>query len=154
MPKRDHPTRSIAYLTRGDTAFTAALGEYFQDAAGGVGPIERRRSRPAITLLELTGRLTLLDLDSGWVTRAGGNQAIRTGPRSRSRDWAQAIYRHHDIDGLAYSSSVWGPGQCVALSHRALDALPANPTATRLLDDLVLAGAVSSAALGLGTIWA
>jgi hypothetical protein len=137
----------------GNTAFTTALGEYFQDQDGGVGPIDRRRDRPAVTLIELTGPLTLLDLDSGWMTRAGGNQAIRTGPRSRSRDWARAIYRHHNVDGLAYGSSVWGPGRCVALWDRGRAALTALPLATRTLDDPYLASAIASSAIDLGTIW-
>jgi hypothetical protein len=153
LPRRVHPSRSIAYLASGDIAFTTVLAEYFQDQAGYVGPIDRRRSRPAATLIELAGPLTLLDLDSGWVTRASGNQAIRTGPRSRSRDWARAIYRHHNVDGLAYGSSVWGPGRCVALWDRAQRALPAAPVATRTLDDPSIAPAIAAAAIELGTIW-
>lgn len=150
-PRRDHPTRAIAYLAIGATAFTGALAEYFQDDAGGVGPIDLRRHRPAITIMTLVAEIALLDLDSGWVTRAGGNQAIRTGPRGRSRDWARAIYRHHRVDGLTYRSSVWGPGRCVALWERGAAALPSTPIASRTLDDPHVAAAVAASAAQLGT---
>jgi hypothetical protein len=153
LPRRIHPTRAIAYLTTGATAFTAALAEYFQDDAGGMGPIDRHRHRPAVTVIELVRQVSLLDLDSGWVTRAGGNQAIRTGPRVRSRDWARAVYRHYPVDGLAYGSSVWGPGRCVALWDRAAAAFPPAPSASRTLDDPHLAAAIASAAVELGTVW-
>lgn len=65
----------------GPDAFVAALAEWFQDDGGGVGPFELALRQPAITMLETTDQLTLLDLNGGWVTRAGGNQAIWTGPR-------------------------------------------------------------------------
>jgi hypothetical protein len=106
-PRRVHPTRCIAYLTYGAQRFVAALAEYFQDANGGVGPIDRSNGLPAITQFELAADIQLLDLDSGWVTRAGGNQAIISGRRSRARDWAQAIYSEHPtIQGVAFGSSV------------------------------------------------
>lgn len=151
-PRRVHPSRRIAYATIGGEAFTAALAEFFQDGAGGVGPMDLVTRTPTMTAFELDAGLTLLDLDSGWVTRAGGNQAIRTGPRGVARDWARAIYRHHgDLDGLAYSSSVWGPGRCVALWERAEHALPSAPVLTRALDDPHLHVAVAIAAEQLGT---
>jgi hypothetical protein len=153
LPKRVHRTRGIAYAARDTSAFTAAIAEYFQDGDGGVGPIDRRTNRPMITTFELAGDLTLLDLESGWVTRAGGNQAITSGLRSRSREWARAIHRHLDVDGLSYGSSVWAPGRCVALWERAAPSLPSSPLASRLLDDPYLAPALASAAVDLGTYW-
>jgi hypothetical protein len=153
LPRRIHPTRAIAYLATGPAAFTTAIAEYFQDDSGGVGPIDRHRHRPAIGIFELARPVTLLDLDSGWVTRAGGNQAIRTGVRARSREWARAIYRHHPVDGLLYRSSVWGPGRCVAVWERSRAAFPPAPTSTRTLDDPHLAAAVASAAVELGAVW-
>ncbi|HEX7165527.1 MAG TPA: RES family NAD+ phosphorylase [Acidimicrobiales bacterium] len=152
-PRGVHKTRRIAYATFGPTAFPAALAEYFQDDGGGVRPIDTTRDRPAVTRLEIVRPLVLLNLDRGWVTRAKGNQAIRTGHRSMSREWARAIYRHHPtLDGLAYSSSVWGPGTCVALWERAEDAFPATPAAHRTLDDPVLAVPIANAARSLRTI--
>lgn len=117
-----------------------------------MGPVDTYHRRPNVSIIDTVGPLRLLDLDGGWVTRAGGNQAIRTGLRSRAREWSRAIYRHHpDLGGLAYSSSVWGPGRCVALWERAEGSFPPAPATSRTLDDPPLAPAVSSAALKLGT---
>lgn len=152
LPRRHHPTRRIAYLTSGPNAFVAALAEYFQDDGGGVAPFDLAFRQPMITMFETASELTLLDLDTGWVTRAGGNQAIRTGPRGVSRDWSRSIHRHHtNLHGLAFGSSVWGPGRCLALWERAKTAFPATPTATRQLDDPTIALAVMNAAQRLGT---
>lgn len=152
LPRRNHPSRRIAYVTTGPDAFVTALAEWFQDDGGGVGPFDLARGRPAITIIETAAELTLLDLDGGWVTRAGGNQAIRTGPRGVCRDWSRAIHRHHrHVQGLAHGSSVWGPGRCLALWERAAPAFPEAPTATRLLDDPTLVGAVMDGAHQLGT---
>lgn len=152
-PRRIHPRRAVCYLTTGPTAVPAALAEYFQDAAGRVGLIDAHHRQPALTAFELAQPVTLLDLDGGWVTRAGGNQVIRTGPRGRSRDWARAIYRHHPgIDGLAYGSSIWGPGRCFVLWERARRAVPAAPLASRTLADPALRPVLAHAARILGTV--
>lgn len=152
LPVRSHPTRRVAYVTHGATAFTAALAEYFQDDGGGVLPLALTFRRPAASVIDLVADVRLLNLDRGWVTRAGGNQAIGTGSRVRSRQWARAIYRHHsDIAGLAYRSSVWGPGLCVALWERAEGAFPHAPEATRTLDDPYLAVPIAAAAIHLKT---
>jgi hypothetical protein len=150
LPRRVQDRR-VAYLTRGRSAFSAALAEYFQDNSGGVLPINVSSDRTAVTVIQPSRSLRLLNLDSGWVTRAGGNQAIRTGSRAMAREWSRAIYRHHDIDGVAYSSSVWGPGRCVALWERAESAMPSAPTAHRMLDDPAIIDAVAAAAADLGT---
>lgn len=151
-PRGNHPRRRIAYLTTGTEAFVSALAEWFQDDGGGVAPFDLARLQPAITVFETAAELVLLDLDSGWVTRAGGNRAIRTGPRDVCRDWSRAIYRHHRaLHGLAFGSSIWGPGRCLALWERAADAFPAAPIAARQLDDPALTLAVMDAARRLGT---
>lgn len=151
-PRRLHPSRSIAYLTFGDRRFVAGLAEYFQDANGGIAPIDRALRRPTVTQFELAVDLDLLDLDSGWVTRAGGNQAIVSGPRSSARAWARAIYAEHPTaQGLAYGSSVWAPGRCIALWDRGFAAFPAAPLTSRLLDDPVIDVALANAAADLGT---
>ncbi len=151
-PRRAHPSRSIAYLTYGPTRFVAALAEFFQDGNGGVGPIDRSNRQPAMTQFELAADVQLLDLDSGWVTRAGGNQAIISGRRSRAREWARAIYSEHpSMQGVAFGSSVWGPGHCIALWDRGLPAIPGAPLTSRTLDDPVLGVALANAALALGT---
>lgn len=152
MPRRPHNTRRVAYLTFGDTAFCAALAEFFQDAHGGVGPIDTGHQSPYASAFRFSSPVRLLDLDSGWITRAGGNQAIRTGPRGRSRSWARAIYATYpDIPGLAYSSSVWGRGRCLALWERCEHVLPAGPETSRALNDPLLGVAVADATETLGT---
>ncbi len=151
-PRGHHPNHAIAYLAVGPRRFVGGIAEYFQDAAGGVGPLDVLRHRPVITQFRTAAGLRLLDLDSGWVTRAGGNQAIISGPRSRARAWARCIYLGHEaLDGLAYRSSVWGPGRCVALWERGRRAFPASPGTSRSLADPTLTAAVASAARELGT---
>lgn len=153
LPRREHPRRSVMYLTIGTEAFTAAIAEFFQDDGGGVGPIDRTLRRPAVTLARLQAPVSLLDLDSGWITRAGGNQAIGSGSRARARAWARAVYRcYPDLDGLAYHSSVWGPGRCVVLWERARRSLSSTPLASRTLDDPLLAPALAEAAEQLGAV--
>ena len=151
--------RAIAYLAWGTDAFTTALAEYFQDDSGaGVGPFDLVTSHPAITLLELATEVVLLDLSGPWTTRAGGNQAVGNGRRWRSRQWARAVYAAfgnpgtaHAAEGLAYRSSVWGPGHCAALWQTARSAFPPAPLATRLLDDPGARPALAKAAEKLGS---
>ena len=151
-PARVHATHSIAYLTYGKTQFLGALAEAFQRRGGGVRPIDRVDNSPAVTLFELADEIALLNLDSGWVTRAGGNQAITSGARGRAREWARAIYAEHDdVMGLAYRSSVWARGRCIALWDRGASAFPKAPLTTRLLADDAMDIPLDRAAAALGT---
>lgn len=159
LPSRSQQ-RAIAYLAHGSgAALTTAIAEYFQDESGaGVGPIDTTFDHPTATMFETAADLVLLDLASGWVTRAGGNQAVCAGPRSNSRAWARAIYaaygakgRAPRLVGLAYPSSVWGPGRCIALWETGSAAFPSGPTATRSLADPAFETAVAKAALDLGS---
>lgn len=135
------------------TSFTGAIAEYFQDGSGaGVGPVDRTLDDVTVTVFATAAALVMLDLDGGWVTRAGGNQALRTGARGTARHWARAIYaRFPDVAGVAYSSSVWGPGRCLALWERAAPAVPAHPSATRALADSHLDTPLAHACSELGT---
>jgi hypothetical protein len=152
-PPRRHPTRSVLYGTLGPEAFTAAIAEFFQDDNGGVGPIDRLRATPAATVFSVRSPVRLLDLRSGWVTRAGGNQALSAGRRSRAREWARAIYRAHlDVQGLLYASSVWPPGACIVLWERARSAMPVGNDLHRTLADPALDAPVADAAVRLGTL--
>lgn len=157
-PPRAHGTRSIAYVTYGDggprsNPFTAVLAELFQDDGGGVMPFDLTRDAPHVSVFEITRRLRLLDLASGWVTRAGGNQAISSEARSTARAWARLIYLHHhsSIDGVAYHSSVWPPGRCAALWQGARSAFPVEPLKSDALDAAGLRIAVAHAAEELRT---
>ena len=155
VPPTHEQERGILYAAHGPTAFTGAIAEYFQDSSGaGVGPIDPVLHAPTMTLFTITEELPLLDLDSGWVTRAGGNQAIKTGPRDVSRAWAQAIYEAHGdkVCGVAYGSSVWGPGRCVALWETAQFTLPPDPNLSRTMSDPALRSAIDEAAEELKTV--
>lgn len=152
-PPADCPERGVMYLAAGDEAFTTGIAEYFQDDRGTVGPIDRQRGGLAASAFALATPLQLLDFGSGWVTRAGGNQAICSGPRSASRAWARAIYdAHPTVAGLYYPSSIWGPGRCIALWERGAAAIPDGCTLHRTLADPALDGPVATAAETLGTI--
>jgi len=152
-PPRLHSTRAVMYCTTGSDAFITAVAEYFQDDAGGVAPLDRRVHHPNAAAFRLAAPMTLLDLSSGWVTRAGGNQAIVSGRRSTARAWARAVYdTHTDLDGVLYPSSIWGPGRCVALWERGVDAVPATPQLHRSLADPALDAPLADAAERLGTL--
>jgi hypothetical protein len=95
------------------------------------GVVEVSRDAPFFVLFRMARPVRLLDLaDSDWVTLAGGNAAIASGPRGIARDWSRAIYRRYqDVDGLYYSCSTVPPARSVALYERAADAIPARPAA-------------------------
>ena len=151
-PPRTHPTRRVAYVAVGANAVTGALAEFFQDAAGGIGPLALSYHHPAMTVFTLTGPVVVLDLDSGWVTRAGGNQAIRTGPRGcpdcgrgpstppirRSPGWCTARR-------CGVPAGAWRCG------NAASRAGPRPRTRPRTLADPALAVAVATAADQLAT---
>jgi hypothetical protein len=146
--------RGIAYFAFGSEAFTTAIAEAFQAESGaGVSPVNGVTGNPTITKAVLKRTVNVLDLNSSWVTRAKGNQSIRTGPRKDSREWTRAIYDAHitSIEGLAYSSSVYGPGRCVALFEMASDVLRTSPELTRQLNDAVMETAVRNALHMLNT---
>lgn len=151
-PPREHSTRRVAYFTFGETAFTAALAEYFQDDGGGIQPFDLVYRRPHMSVVSIALEVRVLDLGGGWVTRAGGNQAICAGSHRVAREWTRAIYRHHsDLGGLAWGSSVWGAGRCLALWERALTAFPSAPDLHRALNDTAMAVPIAAAAEELGT---
>ena len=154
VPPPRSQERKIAYLAHGNNAMTAAVAEYFQDGSGaGVRPLDLVAGEPQITFFELAQPIRLLNLDTGWITRAKGNQAIRTGPRARSREWARSIYDHHGdkVSGLAFGSSVWGPGRNVAVWETGAHALPVHPLASRPLRDPALKIPLSHIARDLAT---
>lgn len=154
LPQGHHPAHGIAYLTTGHRAVTTACAEVFQQADGsGVGPIDRTRRRPALAVFVLATDLTLLDLESGWIARAGGNAAICSGPRTMSREWARAIHQAHGgtIDGILYPSSVWPPGRCVAVWADAPSVFPVTPLMARDLNDNRLDLWLDAAANALNT---
>lgn len=113
----------------GDAAFTA-LAEFFQE--GRTIDIIRRTPR----LSAFAGEpLRLLELSGAWMTRAGANLAICSGPRDRSRLWARAVYEHDEtIQGVACRASTHA-GLTSALWERSAPSLPPAPLFDRPLSD-------------------
>lgn len=125
------------------------LAEVYRDR----GAIELQRDDPHFVLMHFTRRLTLLDLgDSDWVTRAGGNAAISSGERARSRQWAREINATYanQIDGLIYPSSNIPPARTVALWMPADQAVAAQPKSNVSLTHPALRPAVEQFAYELG----
>ncbi len=110
-----------------DGPFAAALLEVFQAQR----MIRLDAGAPTLAAFEAARPLRLLDLsDSDWVTVAGGNSAISSGERARSRLWARTIAeRYPELDGVVSASSIVPTARVVALWARAADALPEHPTA-------------------------
>lgn len=133
-PAGDHPGHAIAYAAiagaphpasgKPFAAFTTCLAEYYQSTRT-IDPVP---TADWLAVFALTRPLRLLDLgDAAWVTRAGGNAVLCSGPRGQSRKWASNIHTSYPtLDGVVYPSSVAPPGRALALWERAADALPAT----------------------------
>lgn len=64
----------------------------------------------------------VLDLSSGWATRAGAGNHLATGPRPQTQAWARAIYSTYpDLAGITWSASVHPAGRALVLNERAAD---------------------------------
>lgn len=126
--------RSILYASYGEDAILTALAEVFQEKRS----IDRTADSPWLAAFELTDPLALLDTNSKWMLRAGGNMAIQSGLRHRARQWSRKIYsEYHELHGIAYSSSLTNL-QCVALYERATDCIPARALLNKPLADPTL----------------
>ena len=143
-PPAVHPTRAILY---GADSGPTCLAEVFQTTR----VIDRRYRVPHLAAFELGAPISLLDVTGAWVTRAGGNMAISSGSRVRSREWSRAIYgAYPKLQGIRYASSMNANQPAVALYERAQPALPVAPGLDLPLDHPGLAILISDAARRFG----
>lgn len=114
--------------------------------------ITRELNAPALAFFSVTRELTLLNLsDSDWLTVAGGNAAVMSGSRERSREWSRAIARRYpEIDGVLSASSLMPHTRISALWLNSQDALPAHPDALLALDRPELTGIIEATAARYG----
>lgn len=81
----------------------------------------------------------MLDLSSGWATRAGAVSHLATGPRPQTQAWARAIHdAYPNLAGILWPASVHPAGWALVLNERAADGEGVVPTRLdfdRALDD-------------------
>lgn len=142
-PPRVQVRRILYCAAEGPTC----LAEVFQDTR----VIDRSARDPWLAAFELVEPLDLLDLTGSWPTRAGASMALSTGPRSRVRRWAQAIYPAYPVaDGIYFPSSMHGNRPAIALWERGAGAIPPLPVFHRPLLDPALLPVLSRVARELG----
>lgn len=73
----------------------------------------------ALAIMDLSIEVTVLDLSSGWATRAGAGNHLSTGPHTTTRRWARAIHAAYPrLVGMCWTSSVHPPGVALVLTER------------------------------------
>lgn len=155
LPARVHDSRRILYaapaIVGADSDVYPVLKTCLAECYRERSMIEVSRDAPYFALFEISRPLRLLDLaDCDWVTRAGGNGAISSGLRARSREWVRAIYRKYDtLDGVIYPSSHIPVARSVALWERAEDALPDRASLNEPLSHIGLRAAIETYAADL-----
>ena len=141
LPTGEYPQHGVMYTAvestaarpsaapgdAGASAIAACLVEVFQQHR----IIDRMSGTPTLVMFEIERPLRLLDLaDSDWLTVAGGNNALVSGPRDRSREWARAIWQQYPgLDGVFAPSSLIPSARTATLWRRAHDAFPEFPEA-------------------------
>jgi len=143
LPLGDHPGFGVLY---GALDIATAIAESFGDERF----VDRRRDRPYLVGVSLVRVMHLLDFASDWPTRAGGSQAISSGPRPTAQNWSRVIHEELDEDGIAYPSSMKGHGTNVALYARAEAVLATTPTLNLPLDHPALELPLIRVATSLG----
>lgn len=145
LPRGHYPDHSVMYGApkeigtdgpKRQDPFEVALLEVFRDDG-----IDTTQNTPEFVLFETARDLELLNLaSSGWVTEAGGNQAISSGSREQSRKWARIIHdTYPGIDGVYYPCSHLPGAFSLALWARAENALQSSPVFRKPLADPSLA---------------
>lgn len=136
MGEPEMQDRGILYGSVGGEAIPTCLAEVFQNSK----VIDRFSRAPVLCAFTLATSLTLLDLTGPFATRMGASMAINSGPRPRARRWARVLYEAYpEIDGILYSSSMYGNRPALALFERAQPAVPTFADFHRSLADPALA---------------
>jgi hypothetical protein len=113
--------------------------------------INRRRRNPWLAAFALARDVLLLDMSSGWPTRATASQAINSGSRVRARRWSRQIYQAFpNIEGIYYPSSMYMNALAVAFYERATNAIPTAPVFHRALNDPALLTSLQNVAATVG----
>jgi hypothetical protein len=113
--------------------------------------VNRAADAPWFAVFRTARPVRLVDLTGAFATRTGASALISSGPKARSRRWAQAIYTAWPhLDGIAYRASMGGSAPAFALTERAILALPATPTMQRALTDPALQSRLLKAAADIG----
>ena len=135
--------RGIMYLACGDHAIPTCLAEVFQTAR----TIDRHSHFPVLAGFELQDSLLLLNLRGTFATTIGASMNIHSGPKPKARRWSQQIHEAWpEVDGILYSSSMYGGEPAIALFERGLRAIPRQPNFHRELRDPVMTSVLASTA--------
>lgn len=117
-PGQQEERRGVLY---GATDLGTCVAEVFQATR----VVDRFADDRCFAALRITRLVRLLDLTGDWPTRAGASQVIASGPRSRARAWARAVFvAYPEIEGLWYPSSMRGGYPALVFFERAEDAIP------------------------------
>lgn len=112
--------------------------------------VNRTAGDPYLAVFAPTRSLKLLDLTGRFATQMGASLNIHSGPRSRARAWARALYEAYTCDGLLYLSSMDAGSKALVLTDRAEDAMPELPLANRPLADPLLTDLIDAFTYRLG----
>ncbi len=138
----DPPTPSAprpGHLLALDSPIVTAVAEAFQG-----NRIIACSDRKGLAIIRTMDDIEVLDLSSGWATRAGAGNHLSTGPHPTTKRWARAIHdAYPDLAGMTWVSSVHPPGRALVLNERAADGK--GVVASRLHFDRPLSDGMSSA---------
>ena len=113
--------------------------------------IDRQSGSPWLAGFRLEKAIKLLDLTGVFTTTMGASAAIHSGPRPRAQRWARQLYEAYPkIDGILYSSSMYGNAECVALFERAAPAIPTLTVFHRALNDPAMLAVLTETSREIG----
>lgn len=141
-----HESRSVLYAA---TDPVTCLAEVFQKQR----VIKRSQGDVWLVGFALADDVEVLDLMSGFATKAGASMGLMTGARSVSRNWARGFYdAYPSVQGVRYPSSMHANAPALVLNDRAESkgVVPDQPGFHRALADPALLTILKNAAHQLG----